>query len=187
MIGGFAVGTYGKTENIDVWVGRDPENARRVFNALRDFGMGPDEQTLENLRKEDQIVRMGRPPFRIEVLTTISGVRFPECYARKQVRDLDGVSVNLIRLEDLKVNKKASGRTKDLPIWKFFHDPRAGRLPPVIFTANNKPAKFCRAGESRCPPLKFTFTSNYFCALCPPFPPVALRRATEEIRTDLES
>ena len=57
---------------------------------------------------------MGLPPVRIEILTTISGVSFEECYTERQVDVLDGVEVNLISLAHLKVNKKASGRYKDL-------------------------------------------------------------------------
>ena len=51
---------------------------------------------------------------RIEVMTTISGVRFEECFAERVVDSIDGVAVNLISLNHLKINKKASGRHKDL-------------------------------------------------------------------------
>ena len=57
---------------------------------------------------------MGVPPMRIEILTTISGVSFEECYVARQVDTLDGIEVNLISLKHLKINKKASGRYKDL-------------------------------------------------------------------------
>ena len=57
---------------------------------------------------------MGVPPLRIELLTGVSGVRFSACYARRNVDVIDGVEVSLIGLDDLKVNKRASGRTKDL-------------------------------------------------------------------------
>jgi len=56
---------------------------------------------------------MGVPPLRVEILTTISGVDFADCYARRLEAELDGVTVNLIQLEDLKRNKQASGRLKD--------------------------------------------------------------------------
>ena len=63
---------------------------------------------------ENKVTRMGVPPFRIEILSTISGVSFDECYA-EQVRDIfDGAEVSLISLRHLKTNKKASGRHKDL-------------------------------------------------------------------------
>jgi hypothetical protein len=57
---------------------------------------------------------MGIPPMRIEVMTTISGVRFEDCFAERVVDSIDGAAVNLISLNHLKINKKASGRHKDL-------------------------------------------------------------------------
>jgi hypothetical protein len=57
---------------------------------------------------------MGVPPVRIEIATTISGVDFEECYPDRIVDDLDGVQVNLISLKHLKIDKKASGRHRDL-------------------------------------------------------------------------
>ena len=64
--------------------------------------------------QENKIARMGVPPFRIEILTTISGVAFGDCYAARVVETIDGVEVNLISLQHLKANKMASGRLKDL-------------------------------------------------------------------------
>lgn len=57
---------------------------------------------------------MSLPPIRIEILTTISGVQFSECYAERLQDVIDGVSVNLISLPKLIANKRASGRYKDL-------------------------------------------------------------------------
>jgi len=60
-----------------------------------------------------KVIRMGVPPVRLEILTSISGVDFADCYARRWQVDLDGVPVNLIHIEDLKANKRATGRLKD--------------------------------------------------------------------------
>ncbi len=57
---------------------------------------------------------MGLPPFRIEILTTISGVNFDECYKERERATIAGVQVNVISLKHLKLNKKAAGRHKDL-------------------------------------------------------------------------
>ena len=57
---------------------------------------------------------MGVPPVRLEITTSISGVQFEECYRTRIVDDLDGIEVNIIDLENLKKNKKASGRPKDI-------------------------------------------------------------------------
>lgn len=117
LIGGYAIGCYGKpraTEDIDFWVGTDSDNATRVFKALEEFGVGPNHETLKILQEEDKIVRIGYAPFRVEMLTTISGVDFEDCYKRKQSHEVDGMLIDVISLDDLKKNKKASGRPKDI-------------------------------------------------------------------------
>jgi predicted nucleotidyltransferase len=117
LIGGYAVGYYGyarATADIDIWIAINPENAQKVVDAIREFGFNVEGLTSELFLQPNKIARMGVPPFRIEVLTTISGVSFEECYAEKTVDVLDGVEVNIISLKDLKLNKRASGRLKDL-------------------------------------------------------------------------
>jgi hypothetical protein len=97
---------------MDIWVARDPENASKVASVLRDFGFAA--ATQEMLSAPDQIFRMGVPPLRLELLTSISGVEFEECYIRRELAVVDGILVPVIRLDDLKRNKLASGRLKDL-------------------------------------------------------------------------
>ena len=114
LIGGYAVGYYGyprPTGDMNVWIATTPDNARRVVDALREFGF---DCPVENLLRENEVIRMGVPPFRLEILTTISGVDFSACYARRLQMLLDDVQVSLISLSDLKVNKRASGRSKDV-------------------------------------------------------------------------
>ena len=57
---------------------------------------------------------MGNPPLRVEILTSIDGVEFSECYKNRKVVIIDNNEINFISLDDLKKNKKASGRYKDL-------------------------------------------------------------------------
>ena len=118
LIGGYAVGYYGyprATADIDIWIAINPANARKVADAVRDFfGAELEGATPELFLQENKIARMGVPPFRIEILTTISGVDFAECFAERVIDTIDGIDVNLISLAHLKANKKASGRLKDL-------------------------------------------------------------------------
>lgn len=116
LIGGYAVAYYGyprATLDMDVWIAQDPENAKRVTKALIAFGFDTPELS-PNLFLHDNIVRMGVPPLRIEVLTAISGVSFDECYSECVHEIFDGVVVTLISLSQLRQNKRASGRHKDL-------------------------------------------------------------------------
>lgn len=117
VIGGYAVGYHGyprATNDLDVWIAIAPDNAARVVEALEDFGFGSAELTTDLFLKEDSIIRMGLPPMRIEILTTISGVSFETCYQDRVEGIFGGTEVTLISLDDLKRNKRASGRYKDL-------------------------------------------------------------------------
>ncbi|MBF0289420.1 MAG: hypothetical protein HQM14_16525 [SAR324 cluster bacterium] len=117
LIGGYAVGYYGyprTTNDIDVWVATTPDNAKKVVEVLNKFGFSNPEINEDLFLQKDKIIRMGHPPMRIEILTSISGVEFQECHRKKITDHLSGISVSLISLEDLKTNKKASGRHKDL-------------------------------------------------------------------------
>jgi predicted nucleotidyltransferase len=117
LIGGYAVGYYGyprATADMDIWVEMRLENAERIVSALREFGFDLPELSTELFLKEEQIIRMGVPPVRLEIITSISGVEFEECYQHRVIDSLDGIEVKLISLNYLKINKKASGRHKDL-------------------------------------------------------------------------
>ena len=117
LIGGYAVAYYGyprATADIDFWIAVNPANAERIVTVLREFGFSPPELSPQLFLKDWQIIRLGVPPVRIELATTISGVNFAECYAQRVVDLLDGVKVNLISLQHLKLNKKAAGRHQDL-------------------------------------------------------------------------
>ncbi len=117
LIGGYAVGYHGyprATNDLDIWIAVHPNNAERTAAALRAFGFDMPEVTPDIFLQDKHIVRMGAPPLRIEITTTISGVSFDECYAERVVDTIDGIEVNLISLHHLKTNKKAAGRYKDL-------------------------------------------------------------------------
>lgn len=117
LIGGYAVAYHGyprATADMDIWIALHPPNAEKIVAALQEFGFDLPQLSPELFLKEGQIIRMGVPPVRIEIATTISGVDFAECYAARVVDVLDEVEVNLISLPHLKINKKAAGRHKDL-------------------------------------------------------------------------
>ena len=117
LVGGYAVGLHGyprATIDLDAWVRATPANATRVVAALVEFGFDTAALKPDLFLNPDSIVRFGVPPFRIEVMTSIDGVKFDPCYARALRVNVDGVVVPVISLEDLKINKRAAGRHKDL-------------------------------------------------------------------------
>ena len=117
LIGGYAVSYYGyprATADMDIWIAIDRQNAEKVVAVLRAYGFDLPELSPDLFLDENKIIRMGLPPLRLEVLTSISGVRFEECYAERVPAIIDDVETNLISLRHLKINKQASGRFKDL-------------------------------------------------------------------------
>ena len=117
LIGGYAVNYHGyprATADMDIWIAVHPANADRVVATLKEFGFDLPELSPELFLRQWQIIRLGVPPVRIEVSTTISGVDFGQCYARRVEDVVDDVPVNIINVDDLKRNKKASGRHQDL-------------------------------------------------------------------------
>jgi len=117
LIGGYAVAYHGyprATADMGIWIATHPRNAAQVVAALKEFGFDVPELSVELFQAENQIVRMGKPPVRIEIVTGISGVNFAECYAARVIHVLDGLEVSLISLHHLKLNKRAAGRYKDL-------------------------------------------------------------------------
>ena len=117
LVGGYAVGFHGyprATADMDIWIAVSPANADRIVTVLREFGFNPPDLSPDLFLKKWQIIRMGVPPVRIEIATTISGVDFSDCFAQRIVAEIDGVKTNLINLPHLKVNKKAAARHQDI-------------------------------------------------------------------------
>ncbi|MGI9173888.1 MAG: hypothetical protein ACR2GR_01025 [Rhodothermales bacterium] len=117
VVGGYAVAFHGHpryTKDLDVWIDRDPANAARLLLALADFGFGSVGLTTEDFLKPDQVVQLGRPPNRIDLITRLEGVDFASCYPYRETPEVGGIQIAFIDLDHLKQNKRAVGRYQDL-------------------------------------------------------------------------
>ena len=117
ITGGYAVAVYGYpryTGDIDVWVGRSVDNARKLVKVFDEFGLSSFGLTEGDFTKEDQIIQIGYPPYRIDILTSIDGVTFKEAFAARNRLTIDGLELLFISRDDLLKNKLASGRARDL-------------------------------------------------------------------------
>jgi len=117
VIGGYAVAFHGHpryTKDLDVWIELSQANAERMINALEQFGFAALGLQEKDFLDPNQVIQLGYPPYRIDILTELVGVDFENCYAEKITTTIDGVQVNFIGLKNLKENKKAVGRLQDL-------------------------------------------------------------------------
>ncbi len=117
LVGAYAMAAYGyirATMDIDIWVMPSADNAKAVLRALRKFGAPLHGLTINDIQKDDTIFQIGVAPRRIDIMTGASGLQFNEAFAQSLETDVEGLRIHIPSLEDLILNKKAAGRTKDL-------------------------------------------------------------------------
>jgi hypothetical protein len=117
VVGAQAVGIHAMpraTGDLDIWVATHGENPGRVWNALSDFGAPLDQLSVEDLGQPDLIFQMGVVPLRIDIITSVEGLRFEDCWPRRIMVRNGNLEIPVIGLDDLIVNKRAVGRTRDI-------------------------------------------------------------------------
>jgi predicted nucleotidyltransferase len=132
VVGGYAVMKYTEpryTKDLNIWVRTSPQNAKRLYAALAEFGapLASDQVTVDILGYYGMVYQIGQPPLRIDILTKISGVSFAEAWGRKQRTKMAGERVYIIGLEDLIQNKEAAGRETDLLDLKVIQNQKKGK------------------------------------------------------------
>ncbi len=117
LIGGHAVMRYTEpryTKDLDIWIDSTPTNSKRVYQALLEFGAPLGETAVLDFCRPGMMFHMGHPPSRVDIVTSISGLRFAEAWPNRRSVNFDGLRLNVMSPEDLIKNKRAAGRPQDL-------------------------------------------------------------------------
>lgn len=117
IVGGYALAFHGApryTGDIDIFIKPDKENACYIMMALKDFGFGAVGIKQEDLETPGKVIQLGYPPVRIDIITSISGVSWDEAFDGRDDGRYGDVPVHYIGREQYVLNKKTSGRKKDL-------------------------------------------------------------------------
>jgi hypothetical protein len=117
VVGAYALSFHGlprATGDLDFWIGRNEENAERVFRALQSFGAPTLDLTISDLLAPDLVFQIGIEPNRIDILTSVDGVEFDEAWKERVVANVDGLEVPIMSSRHLIQNKRAVGRPRDL-------------------------------------------------------------------------
>lgn len=117
IVGGYAVALHGYpryTKDLDFWIWIDRDNAEKTVKSLKEFGFSSLGLTVEDFLDTENIVQLGYPPNRIDLITDLTGVKFEECYQNRKEVNFEGVDISFISVDDLITNKKQSGRLQDL-------------------------------------------------------------------------
>jgi len=117
VVGGYAVSIYGYpryTGDLDVWINPTPKNSIKILVCLNEFGFSSLELTENDFIKEYGIIQLGYPPVRIDIMNTLDGVSFDECFQNRSIIEINGLPVNFISFNDLIKNKKTTARPRDI-------------------------------------------------------------------------
>ena len=119
LVGGYAVILHGysrTTGDMDLWVKKDKANYAKIMKAFEEFGMPVFEMTEDNFLNNDSldVFTFGRPPVSIDILNSVKGLKFEEAYKNSEIRNIEGLDIRLISLQDLLKAKKASARPRDI-------------------------------------------------------------------------
>ena len=117
IVGGYALAFHGHprmTGDIDLLVGVEAGNSTKILSALKDFGFGSLGLKESDFSESGQVVQLGYPPKRIDIMTSIDGVSWKQIKKNAIHSCLDDLSVNFISLSDFLQNKRATARPKDL-------------------------------------------------------------------------
>lgn len=117
IVGAYALAFHGcprYTGDLDILVKPDLSNAKNILEALKEFGFGSLNLTVEDFFSEKKVVQLGVPPIRIDILTSLTNVTWKQISSNRVKGKYGNISVNFIGKDELIANKKALGRHKDL-------------------------------------------------------------------------
>lgn len=117
IVGGYAVGVHGYprfTGDLDIWINKSDENAKRILNCINEFGFSSYNLTLSDFTRNGSIIQLGYPPVRIDIINHVDGVEFSECYKNKKIVLVSNLEIYFIGYDDLIKNKKATSRPRDI-------------------------------------------------------------------------
>lgn len=117
IVGGYAVAFHGRpraTKDIDVVIEGSQDNRERAARALARFGAPGNVADAVRTMGENDIVFLGQPPLRVDLLRRIDGVDERRLFSQAITTEIDGVRLKVIALDDLIANKRAAGRPQDL-------------------------------------------------------------------------
>lgn len=118
LVGGYAViirGYSRSTGDMDIWVNKTEENYHKLLNAITEFGLPREAVIKAQFFSDDfDVFSFGKPPFAIEIMTSVKGLDFEDTYRHSTIEQVDNINVRIIHLNQLIEAKKAAGRNKDL-------------------------------------------------------------------------
>jgi hypothetical protein len=116
IVGAYAMAAYGyprATGGFDIWVETTPDNSRKIYKCLSEFGAPLSEITEKTFMEKGIVFQIGVSPRRIDIITDIDGVSFKEAFQNKKEIEIENLKIPFLSKSDLIKNKESTGREKD--------------------------------------------------------------------------
>lgn len=116
VVGGYAVAYHGYpryTKDIDIWIWLNEENAESVIDVIDDFGFSSLGLVVSDFLNPENVIQLGFPPARIDLLTDLLELNFEECFSKKEISTFEDIPINFIDVDSLIKTKIATNRPQD--------------------------------------------------------------------------
>jgi len=117
VVGAHALAAIGRpraTLDLGLFVDPSEPNARRLGEALAEFGYDALARQWREFTRPDRMATLGRAPLRVDIMTSISGVSFDRAWRTRMRSKWGRHTVSFLGRQAFLANKKAAGRPKDL-------------------------------------------------------------------------
>jgi len=115
------------TLDVDIFIEASEENARRTWQALRDFGYDVTDLTIETLQTKKVLIRQYL--VETDIHPFVAGVTFEEVWAHRVEGQIGETTAWFAGLDDLIRMKEAAGRPKDREDLRVLRRLRARQKP----------------------------------------------------------
>lgn len=117
IVGAYALAFHGcprYTADLDILIKPESNNAKKIIEAIKEFGFGSLNLTVEDFSSREKVIQLGVPPIRIDILTSLTGLTWEQISSNRAKGKYGDISVYFIGKDELVINKKVLGRYKDL-------------------------------------------------------------------------
>lgn len=117
IVGAYAVIYYTEpqyTKDLDVWIEPTLENAKRLYKALKEFGLPLKSVKLEDFTDKDLFYQIGVVPVRVDIMMGIKGLEFEDSWENRIITNFERIKVNILGVNELIRSKEITGRNEDI-------------------------------------------------------------------------
>lgn len=144
IVGAHALAANGRpraTQDLDIFIDRTAPNVARLAAALRTFGFGDLADEAHRFEQPERMATLGKPPLRIDIMNHIDGVLFRQAWKGRLTASFGDHRVHFLGLAELRANKLAAGRAKDMADVALIEEMKRSRATTKATKGRNRPAR----------------------------------------------